>query len=95
LALEQENIESPPIWKPVQMQPVFKGCQVRGRKVSEDLFKQGLCLPSGNQMTEEIPKVKWPKRRQGSMAESIFQPTFHFQPDISTERDTRSQRPKK
>jgi dTDP-4-amino-4,6-dideoxygalactose transaminase len=53
LALEQENIESPPIWKPMEMQPLFKGCRVHGRKVSEDLFKQGLCLPSGNQMTEE------------------------------------------
>jgi dTDP-4-amino-4,6-dideoxygalactose transaminase len=53
LALEKENIESRPIWKPMHMQPVFKGCRVRAGRVSEDLFKRGLCLPSGTQMTEE------------------------------------------
>jgi pyridoxal phosphate-dependent aminotransferase EpsN len=53
LALEAENIESRPIWKPMHMQPVFKDCRVRGGKVSEDLFARGLCLPSGTQMTEE------------------------------------------
>jgi dTDP-4-amino-4,6-dideoxygalactose transaminase len=53
LALEKENIESRPIWKPMHMQPVFEGCRVRGGAVSEDLFKRGLCLPSGTQLTEE------------------------------------------
>ena len=51
LALEKENIESRPIWKPMHMQPVFKGCRVAGGEVSEDLFRHGLCLPSGTQMT--------------------------------------------
>ena len=53
LALEAENIEARPIWKPMHMQPVFAGCRVRGGAVSEDLFARGLCLPSGNQMAEE------------------------------------------
>ena len=53
LALEAENIESRQIWKPMHMQPVFKGCRVRGGKVSEDLFRRGLCLPSGTQMTQD------------------------------------------
>jgi len=53
LALEKENIESCPIWKPMHLQPIFKGCRVRGGGVSEDLFERGLCLPSGTQMTEE------------------------------------------
>jgi len=53
LALEAENIESRPIWKPMHMQPVFADSRVRGGAVSEDLFARGLCLPSGNQMTEE------------------------------------------
>jgi pyridoxal phosphate-dependent aminotransferase EpsN len=53
LSLEAENIEALPVWKPVQMQPVFEGCRVRGGKVSKDLFARGLCLPSGTQMTEE------------------------------------------
>jgi dTDP-4-amino-4,6-dideoxygalactose transaminase len=52
LALEVENIESRPLWKPMHMQPVFKGCRVRGGSVSEDLFNRGLCLPSGTAMTE-------------------------------------------
>jgi dTDP-4-amino-4,6-dideoxygalactose transaminase len=53
LALEAENIESRPIWKPMHMQPVFAGCRIRGGAISEDLFARGLCLPSGNQMTNE------------------------------------------
>ena len=58
LALEKENIESRPIWKPMHMQPVFKDCRVRGGEVSEYLFETGLCLPSGTQMTErELDRV--------------------------------------
>ncbi len=53
LALEAENIESRPIWKPMHLQPVFKDCRIRGGAVSEDLFERGLCLPSGTQLTEE------------------------------------------
>ena len=53
ITLEKENIESRPVWKPMHMQPVFKGCKIRGGKVSEDLFQRGLCLPSGTQMTEK------------------------------------------
>jgi len=58
LALEAENIESRPIWKPMHMQPVFSKCRVRGGSVSENLFAGGLCLPSGSQMTvEELHRV--------------------------------------
>ncbi len=53
LALEAENIESRPVWKPMHLQPVFKDCRVVGGEVSEDLFARGLCLPSGTAMTEE------------------------------------------
>jgi pyridoxal phosphate-dependent aminotransferase EpsN len=48
LALEAENIESRPVWKPMHLQPVFAGCGVRGGGVSEEIFENGLCLPSGN-----------------------------------------------
>lgn len=51
-ALEAENIESRPVWKPMHLQPVFKGCRVRGGKVGEDLFARGLCLPSGTALTQ-------------------------------------------
>ncbi|MEO0070930.1 MAG: DegT/DnrJ/EryC1/StrS family aminotransferase, partial [candidate division WOR-3 bacterium] len=52
-ALEEENIEARPIWKPMHLQPVFKDCRVRGGKVAERLFENGLCLPSGSSLTEE------------------------------------------
>jgi dTDP-4-amino-4,6-dideoxygalactose transaminase len=52
-ALERENIEARPVWKPMHLQPVFRGCQVRGGKVAEELFEKGLCLPSGSSLSEE------------------------------------------
>jgi pyridoxal phosphate-dependent aminotransferase EpsN len=48
LALECENIESRPLWKPMHMQPVFSGCRCVGGDVSASLFQNGLCLPSGS-----------------------------------------------
>lgn len=52
LALEAENIESRPVWKPMHLQPVFEHCRVYGGAVSQRLFELGLCLPSGTQMGE-------------------------------------------
>jgi len=52
-ALEAENVESRPVWKPMHAQPVFAGCRMFGGKVSEDLFARGLCLPSGTAMARE------------------------------------------
>ena len=52
LALEAENIESRPLWKPMHLQPVFAGCEVVGGAVAEELFKHGFCLPSGTAMSE-------------------------------------------
>ena len=56
-ALEKENIEARPVWKPMHLQPVFKEydfvtCNESG-SVSEDLFNRGVCLPSDTKMTEE------------------------------------------
>ncbi|GAB4390286.1 MAG: aminotransferase class I/II-fold pyridoxal phosphate-dependent enzyme [Thermodesulfovibrionales bacterium] len=51
LALEAENIESRPLWKPLHLQPVFKDCPYYGSGVSEALFEKGLCLPSGSGLT--------------------------------------------
>ncbi|MDM5201146.1 aminotransferase class I/II-fold pyridoxal phosphate-dependent enzyme [Fictibacillus enclensis] len=51
-ALEQENIESRPVWKPMHMQPFFKKYEFIGSKVSEQLFLNGLCLPSDTKMTD-------------------------------------------
>jgi dTDP-4-amino-4,6-dideoxygalactose transaminase len=52
LALEKENIEARPVWKPMHLQPIFKDCAVYGGAVSERLFENGLCLPSGSNLTE-------------------------------------------
>jgi len=52
-AMEAENIECRPLWKPMHLQPVFKGLRVVGGKVSEKLFETGLCLPSGTNMRDE------------------------------------------
>jgi dTDP-4-amino-4,6-dideoxygalactose transaminase len=53
LALEAENIESRPVWKPMHLQPVFAECRVRGGAVSEEIFEKGLCLPSGSSLTTQ------------------------------------------
>jgi dTDP-4-amino-4,6-dideoxygalactose transaminase len=53
LALDAENIESRPLWKPMHMQPVYQGTKFYGTGVSERLFEQGLCLPSGSNLTEQ------------------------------------------
>ena len=50
--LLEDNIESRPLWKPMHLQPVFKEVPYYGVTVSEDLFKKGLCLPSGSNLTE-------------------------------------------
>jgi pyridoxal phosphate-dependent aminotransferase EpsN len=52
LALEAENIEARPVWKPMHLQPVFKDCKCFGGEVAEDLFDRGLCLPSGSNLVE-------------------------------------------
>ena len=53
LALEKENIESRPLWKPMHLQPVFAHAKYFGTKVAEELFEKGLCLPSGSNITEQ------------------------------------------
>jgi dTDP-4-amino-4,6-dideoxygalactose transaminase len=52
-ALEADNIEARPLWKPMHLQPAFEGCRFRGRGISERLFDHGLCLPSGSALTEQ------------------------------------------
>ncbi len=50
-ALAMENIESRPVWKPMHLQPVFKNCPTYINGISEKLFTQGLCLPSGSNLS--------------------------------------------
>jgi dTDP-4-amino-4,6-dideoxygalactose transaminase len=53
VALEKENIESRPLWKPMHLQPVFQSYPYFGGNISEQLFENGLCLPSGSNLSEE------------------------------------------
>src|SRR5690606_35350200 len=53
LKLEEHNIESRPLWKPMHLQPVFQKYEAIGGDVAESLFEQGLCLPSGTSLTDE------------------------------------------
>jgi dTDP-4-amino-4,6-dideoxygalactose transaminase len=66
LALEEDNIETRPLWKPMHLQPIFKSAPFYGDGTSDRLFEHGLCLPSGSNMTnqdqdrviEQIKKIK-------------------------------------
>ena len=53
LALEADNIESRPLWKPMHLQPIFDKYPYYGNKVAENLFEKGLCLPSGSNLTHQ------------------------------------------
>ena len=53
LGLEEDNIESRPLWKPMHLQPVFKQSPFYGDGTSERLFEKGLCLPSGSNLSDE------------------------------------------
>jgi len=53
LSLESENIESRPVWKPMHLQPVFRDAPYFGENTSENLFKNGLCLPSGSNLVKD------------------------------------------
>ena len=52
LFLAKENIETRPLWKPMHLQPVFSDAPYYGKAVSEALFTNGLCLPSGSNLTD-------------------------------------------
>ena len=52
LAFLEENIETRPLWKPMHLQPVFASAPYYGKKTCEHLFNNGLCLPSGSNLTD-------------------------------------------
>jgi dTDP-4-amino-4,6-dideoxygalactose transaminase len=53
LKMAENNIECRPLWKPMHLQPVFENTPYYGKKVAERLFKSGLCLPSGSNLSSE------------------------------------------
>ena len=59
LLFERENIETRPLWKPMHLQPIFKDAPYFGGNISETLFKNGLCLPSGsNLLVHDKERIK-------------------------------------
>lgn len=69
IALEKENIESRPVWKPMHMQPFFAGYDYIGEGVAEKIFEDGVCLPSDTKMSDsdlerivEVIKRLWERR---------------------------------
>ena len=52
LALERDNIEARPVWKPMHLQPVFADAPMRGGAVAEWVYDHGVCLPSGSSMKD-------------------------------------------
>lgn len=64
LALAEQNIEARPVWKPMHLQPIFKDTRCYGGEVSERLFRDGLCLPSGSNLaTPDLERVVAAVRR--------------------------------
>ena len=53
MALEKDNIEARPLWKPMHLQPIFAQYPYYGTRFEESLFDQGLCLPSGSNLTDD------------------------------------------
>lgn len=53
LKLQEQQIETRPVWKPMHLQPVFADCECIDNGVAGELFQKGLCLPSGSNLTEE------------------------------------------
>jgi pyridoxal phosphate-dependent aminotransferase EpsN len=51
--LNDANVESRPVWKPMHLQPLYAGCERHGGEIAEDLFRRGICLPSSSSLSEE------------------------------------------
>jgi pyridoxal phosphate-dependent aminotransferase EpsN len=52
-ALDEADVESRPVWKPMHLQPLYAGCERYGGEVAADLFRRGICLPSSSSLTEQ------------------------------------------
>lgn len=80
-SLEIEEIEARPVWKPMHRQPVFDRFESVGGSVADDLFDQGLCLPSGSNLTvEELERVVTAIRRVAWRARRKIAAREHRQP---------------
>jgi pyridoxal phosphate-dependent aminotransferase EpsN len=77
LALDQRDIEARPVWKPMHLQPVFASYPALGGTVAECLFRRGLCLPSGSNLTiEDLERVVACVRDVASTAQRLTPPSL-------------------
>ncbi|WP_442594327.1 DegT/DnrJ/EryC1/StrS family aminotransferase [Neobacillus sp. D3-1R] len=76
-ALEKENIESRPLWKPMHLQPYFEKYDFIGTDVSEKLFENGVCLPSDTKMTDEDLK------EVVEIIKSLWRESWNLQKELS------------
>jgi pyridoxal phosphate-dependent aminotransferase EpsN len=69
-ALNEANVESRPVWKPMHLQPLYAGRERYGGAVAEDLFRRGICLPSSSSLTEreQLHVVNAVRRAAGAEA---------------------------
>lgn len=67
-ALDDSNVESRPVWKPMHLQPLYAGCEIFGGQVAEDLFSRGICLPSSRSLSleEQLHVVNTVRRAAGA-----------------------------
>ena len=72
LALEADNVEARPLWKPMHLQPAYEGFETLDRGVGTSLFADGLCLPSGSAMTtEDVARVVGIVRRVAARGPAV------------------------
>jgi pyridoxal phosphate-dependent aminotransferase EpsN len=75
-ALDAENIESRPVWKPMHLQSLYAHCETFGGRVAEDLFRRGICLPSSSSLTGEDQLRVVNAVRRAAGANGITELTF-------------------
>ncbi|HWQ52178.1 MAG TPA: aminotransferase class I/II-fold pyridoxal phosphate-dependent enzyme [Bryobacteraceae bacterium] len=68
--LDDADVESRPVWKPMHLQPLYAGCEHYGGDVAEDLFRRGICLPSSSSLTdlEQLYVINTVRRTAGAEA---------------------------
>ena len=94
LALEQENIESRPVWKPMHIQPAYSDCRVCGGAVAEELFENGLCLPSGSSLSaSDLERIVGVIHSLGGRKTATPEFKFHKTPSTPTFNAVGARRP--
>lgn len=85
LALERDNIESRPVWKPMHLQPAYADCRACGGAIAEELFENGLCLPSGSSLrASDLSRIVEVIHSVGGRTTATPEFKFHKTPSTPT-----------